>query len=555
MKSRSLMLIALVVLVVLATAAHAQYSVLYNFGSKSGDPCQPLYSGIIAQGRDGNLYSTAPLCANGLGAVFKITLPAGALTVLYNFDQTHGSTPQGGLTLGRDGYFYGTTQSYGKACCGTVFKITPGGSLTVLHNFADTGSDGASPYAPPIQAIDGNFYGTTVAGGIANAGTIYKISGTTFTLLHQFDNTDGTFPYAPLVQATDGNFYGTAFQGGTSNAGVVFRLIPATRKLTVLYNFDGTHGAGPAGPLVQATDGNFYGTTTGGGTSNAGVVFKITPTGSLTVLHNMNGTTDGGSPWAGLVLASDTNVYGAAATGGDLTCNNGEGCGTLFKITPPPTSTFSVLHNFEVTTGISPYVTPLQRTKGTVYGDTELGGTGNVIVCGVTTDLCGVFYSWSAPGLKPFVALLPYSGKVGNTIEFLGQGFTSSTTASFNGTTASRTVVSGTYLTATVPTGATTGFVTVTTSGVTLKSNKKFRVVPQITSFSPTSGPPDTSVVITGESFTGATSVTFGGVKGTITSLSYTEITATVPSGAKTGKITVTTPGGTATSAGIFTVT
>jgi uncharacterized repeat protein (TIGR03803 family) len=133
--SRSLMLTALVLLVVLPNAAHAQYSVLYNFGSKSGDPCQPASSGIIAQGRDGDLYSTAPFCAAALGAVFKITLPTGALTVLYNFDQTHGSTPQGGLTLGRDGNFYGTTQTGGTANVGTVFKITAAGSLTVLHKF------------------------------------------------------------------------------------------------------------------------------------------------------------------------------------------------------------------------------------------------------------------------------------------------------------------------------------------------------------------------------------------------------------------------------------
>jgi uncharacterized repeat protein (TIGR03803 family) len=562
MTSRSLMLVASALLVMLPNGAHAQYSVLYNFGSKIGDPCQPSSSGIMAQGQDGNLYSTAACGgANASGAVFKITLPSGALTVLYNFDQLHGSAPQGGLTLGRDGYFYGTTQSYGKACCGTVFKIK-GSSLAVLHNFSD-GTDGAYPFAPPIQGTDGNFYGTTCGSACVgrgpSLGSIYKITSTgVFTPLYQFplDYTHGAFPYGPLVQASDGNFYGTASQGGTSNGGVVFRFVTATRKLTVLYNFDGTHGYGPVGPLVQASDGNFYGTATGGGTSRAGVLFKITPTGSLTVLHNMNGTSDGEAPWAGLLLATDGNFYGAAAAGGDLTCNNGVGCGTLFKITPPPTSTFSVLHNFEVTTGISPYVTPLQRTKGTVYGDTELGGTGNVIVCGVTTDLCGVFYSWNSPGLKPFVALLPYSGKVGNTIEFLGQGFTSSSTASFNGTTASRTVVSGTYLTATVPSGATTGYVTVTTSGVTLKSNKIFRVIPQIASFSPTSGPVGTVVTIKGISLKQTTKVTFGGVAATSKTVnSDTQVTATVPIGAKTGNIAITTLGGTATSATSFTVT
>jgi uncharacterized repeat protein (TIGR03803 family) len=569
MTSRSVMLVASALLVMLPNGAHAQYSVLYNFGSKIGDPCQPSSSGIMAQGQDGNLYSAAACGgANGSGAVFKITLPSGALTVLYNFDQLHGSAPQGGLTLGRDGYFYGTTQAYGTACCGTVFKIK-GTSLAVLHNFSD-GTDGAYPFAPPIQGTDGNFYGTTCGSACVgrgpSLGSIYKITSTgVFTPLYQFplDYTHGAFPYGPLVQASDGNFYGTASQGGTSNGGVVFRFVTATRKLTVLYNFDGTHGYGPVGPLVQASDGNFYGTATGGGTSRAGVLFKITPTGSLTVLHNMNGTSDGEAPWAGLLLATDGNFYGAAAAGGDLTCNNGVGCGTLFKITPPPTSTFSVLRNLEVTTGISPMVTQFQRTDGILYGDTSSGGTGNVIVCGVTTDLCGVFYKYNAK-LLPFVSLLPYSGKVGNTIEFLGQGFKQSlTTVSFGATKSTNVMVPtqypGTYLTATVPSGATTGYVTVTTSGVTLKSNKIFRVIPQITSFSPTSGPVGTVVTINGESFqaspTGATTVTFGGgVKGTITSVSYMKITAKVPSGAKTGNITVTTPGGTATSSGTFTV-
>jgi len=186
---------------------------------------------------------------------------------------------------------------------------------------------------------------------------------------------------------------------------------------------------------------------------------------------------------------------------------------------------------------------------GTSTGTTTLGGANNN----------GTVFSLSV-GLGPFVEAVTYSGKVGSIIEFLGQGFTSSSTVSFNGTTASRTVVSGTYLTATVPNGATTGPVYVTTSGVTLKSNKTFRVIPQIKSFSPTSGPVRTVVTINGESFqaspTGATTVTFtGGVKGTITSVSYTKITVKVPSEAKTGKITVTTPGGTATSVGTFTVT
>jgi large repetitive protein len=148
-----------------------------------------------------------------------------------------------------------------------------------------------------------------------------------------------------------------------------------------------------------------------------------------------------------------------------------------------------------------------------------------------------------------------WSGKVGKTIGILGQGFTGSTKVSFNGTSAAFTVSSDTFLTATVPAGATTGFITVVTPGTTLKSNRKFLVTPSILSFTPPSGQVGTQVVITGTSFTGASGVLFGGVKATVFSVdSDTQITATVPTGAKTGKIQVKTAGGTATSATSFTV-
>ncbi|HEX4920248.1 MAG TPA: choice-of-anchor tandem repeat GloVer-containing protein, partial [Candidatus Bathyarchaeia archaeon] len=548
MKSRTLMLIALVLLVVLATAAHAQYSVLYNFGTKGGDPNQPISSGTLAQGQDGNLYSTSPSGGtNNQGTVFRIA-PNGTLTMLHSFDCCF--VPRGGLTLGTDGNFYGTTQGGGTSDDGTIFKATPSGIVTVLYSFTGSG-DGYTPYAPPVQGTDGNFYGTTSRGGNDTAcgngcGTVYKITPSGhLTTIYRFDLTHGFQPHSLMVQGTDGNFYGTTALGGTSGgegAGVVFRITP-TGTLTVLHNFCSqpgcADGQSPTSPLVQGGDGNLYGTAEGGGGNGDGVIYKITPIGKFTVLHNLNRTTDGYNPFAGnagLVQATDGNFYGANSFGGS------HGFGTFFKITS--TGIFSVLHNFDGSTGLNPYVTPFQHTNGLIYGDTQLGGTGDVSPCvaGTGNASCGVFYRWNA-GLKAFVSLLFYAGKVGNSIEFLGQGFTSTSAVSFNGTAAARTVVSGTYLTATVPNGATTGFVTVTTSGGTLKSNKIFRVIPQITTFSPTSGLPGASVVITGESFTGATSVTFGGVKGTITSVSYTKITATVPTGAKTGKITVTTPG------------
>ena len=557
-KIRLILPTLLVLAVVVANAtAHAQgFSVLYNFGSSSGDPYSPSYSGIVAQGRDGNLYSTAPKGGTCCGALFQIT-PAGKLKVIHNFtgSSDDGAFPQGGVTLGTDGNFYGTTYEGGSATAGAVFKVTPGGTATTLHSFT-RGSDGAYPYAPPVEGNDGNFYGTTTAGGIAGCGsgcgTIYKITPAgVLTILYQFDITHGYFPYGPLVLGTDGNFYGTAPNGTIANSGVVFKITPAG-KFTLLYGFDGTHGENPFAGLVQGADGNFYGTTINGGSTGSGVVFKITPGGKPTVLHNMNGTTDGARPFGGLVLASDGNFYGANAYGGTVNSNCADGCGTFFKITPK--GAYSVLGKFDYTNGATPEIAPFQHTGGVIYGDSQIGGTGNVSPC--ATGNCGVFYSWKSATLPAFVSLLPYSGKVGKTVEFLGQGFKGTSAVSFGGTAAKFQIVTDAYLTATVPAGALTGSATVKTSSGTFASNRVFRVTPQILSFNPTSGTVGTSVTITGVSLKQTTKVAFGGVVATtFTVNSDKQVTATVPNGAQTGHITITTPGGVAVSKGIFTVT
>jgi uncharacterized repeat protein (TIGR03803 family) len=270
------------------------------------------------------------------------------------------------------------------------------------------------------------------------------------------------------------------------------------------------------------------------------VVFKLTPSGTITVLYGFIQGSGPSVPYGGLVQGTDGNFYGTTSQGGTL--NDG----TIFRI-GGKVSTPTYLYNFDKTTGLLPEDTLLQHTNGAFYGDTFEGGD--------PSSGCGVFYSWNQ-GLKPFASLVFTSSKVGKLVQVLGQGFTGTTAVSFNGVAARFTVVADTYLTALVPTGATTGSVTVTTPGGTLTSNKKFRVTPQILSFNPPSGPVGTAVTITGVSLTQATKVTFGAVNATIFTVnSDTQITATVPTGAKTGKIVVTTPGGTATSSGTFTVT
>ncbi len=553
MPSRARITLTLLALALFAatTVAQAQsFSVLYNFGTNAGDPTNPQY-GAIAQGRDANLYSTALGGAIGAGAMFKITLPGGMLTVPYSFDSTDAG-PYSGLTLGTDGNFYGATAAGGTSGVGTVFKITPSGTVKLLHSFSV--SDGSQPYGPPIQGTDGNFYGTTALGGTNSLGTVYKITPSgTLTTLYSFDNTHGDFPYAALVQGTDGNFYGTTPSGGTSGQwGVVYK-ITASGKLTVIYNFDLTHGGQPFSPLVQGSDGNFYGTTSQGGTPGYGVVFKITTAGKLTVLHGLNGTTDGYEPIAGLVQATDGNFYGTANQGGNSTNCTG-GCGTIFRISPIKPYPYKVLYDFDGTTGELPQVTLIQNTNGILYGDTQEGGTGNVNPCSV--GVCGVFYSLNI-GAVPFASLVSTSGKVGNTIGILGQKFSASSVVEFGGVQATSIKLTGTtFISATVPAGALTGSVTVTTGSTTLTSNKPFRVTPQKLTFTPTSGKVGSPVTITGVSLTQTTKVTFGGVKATtFTVNSDTQVTANVPTGAKTGKIAVTTLGGTAISAAVFTVT
>jgi uncharacterized repeat protein (TIGR03803 family) len=450
-------LIAIMMMVFVATTygAHAQtYTVLYNFALNYDE--DPPVATQVTQGRDGNLYGTA--CHGALdpwGSVFEIT-PQGTLTVLYSFTGgTDGSGPCGGLTLGTEGNFYGTTIWSGqRQAAGTVFKITPTGSFTTLYSFTG-GSDGGFPMATPIQGGDGNFYGTT-------AETVFKMTPPgKLTTMYYFGGANGSALWDPLVQGADGNFYGTTARGGTSDAGVVFKITTAG-KLTVLHNFDVTHGGYPYAGLVQGSDGSFYGTTTYGGVqcgvyAGCGVIFKITPGGKFTVLHKLRKAKDGAFPSTGLVQATDGNFYGVTGEGGS------HNCGTIFRISR--TASYSVLYNFDGTTGADPRATLLQHTNGVLYESTTGGGANGA----------GVFFSLDV-GSKAYVSLVSTSGKVGKVIGILGQGFTGTTGVWFNGTPATFTIRRDTYLTATVPDGATTGPVTVAMPTGPLTSNVAFRV-------------------------------------------------------------------------------
>jgi uncharacterized repeat protein (TIGR03803 family) len=552
MKHRGTVLSIIAVALLFAVAASAQtYKKLYTYPIGAGAYSGVVFPQVMSQGQDGDLYSTIQNDGTkNVGTVYKMTA-AGAPTTVYTFCSltscTDGGYPDGGVTLGFDGNFYGTTTGGGTHAAGTVFKVTPTtGTLTTLWNFAN-GTDESVPVYTTLLGQDMNMYGVSVGQYHGQYGAFFKVSASgVFKALADFNYTDGALPNLP-TQGIDLNFYGTTKLGGSKGLGAVYKITPAG-KITVLHNFTGYvsstvyDGTYPLGVLVQGPDGNFYGTTYEGGAYNEGSVFKISASGVYTLLysfHDVSPTFDGQIPWAGLVLGSDGNFYGTTQFGGK---NNG---GTIFKITPAGNET--VEYNFcsvaGCADGFNPITPVVQHTNGKFYGNTtgnSLGGS--------------VFYSLDV-GLKPFAGLVLWSGKVGSTAEILGQGFTGATKVSFNGASASFTVVSDTYLTATVPAGATAGFVNVNTPGGTLKSSRAFLVTPMVLSFSPASGKVGTAVTITGSGLTGATQVTFGGKASTFTVNNSSQITATVPTGAKTGKIVVTTPGGTASSATSFTVT
>ena len=256
---------------------------------------------------------------------------AGTLTNLHSFIGSDGYCPVGALVQGSDGNFYGTTAGGGANSLGNVFSISPSGTLTNLYSFSGPPNDGSHPHSSLVPGNDGNFYGTTYSGGDSNAGTLFRISpSASFTNLWSFTGgSDGANPVAGLAQGTDGYFYGTTARGATSNAGSVFRISPSG-TLTTLYSFSGgSDGTAPWAGLLQGSDGNFYGTTAGG----TGTVFRISPSGSFTNLYSFQGT-DGSNPSAGLVQGIDGAFYGTTRFGGAASD------GTVFRLivplSPPP---------------------------------------------------------------------------------------------------------------------------------------------------------------------------------------------------------------------------
>ena len=458
---------------ILAPAQGPSLITLYSFGGGT-DGANPAFVNLV-QGKDGMLYGTTQVSSGTAGTVFKIATTPSTPTTLHRFCTQgypcpDGASPYAGLLLASNGMFYGTTTLGGKnPTNGTVFQITSAGSFKTIYNFSGT-TDGSFPEAAPIQAKDGDLYGPTVHGGSSNDGILYAIStaGKLDDSL-SFTGVNGLQPYGRLVQGTDGNYYGTTAQVDSGD-GTVF--VVKNGVIQTLHKFSGTDGGYPVGGLIQATNGTFYGTTnTAGGNTQGGTVFSITAAGKFKTLHNFcakSRCTDGSSPLASLIQASDGNLYGTTFYGGTHYTACAAGCGTIFKISTAGTG-FQILYNFcsqeECTDGSQPKGGLVQATNGTLYGTTYYGGTYNI----------GTVFGLS-DGLAPLAKILPTLGTAGATVMILGDNLTGATRVTFNGVPAAFTVVSRTEIKATVPAGATTGAVEVVTPGGTLKSDAIFQV-------------------------------------------------------------------------------
>lgn len=389
------------------------FKTLVNFNGMNGSDPQLM---TLVQGRDGNLWGTTSLGGSfSYGTVFRLT-PSGTFNKVFDFDVTHGAYPDAGLALGRDGGLYGVTtgggtNQYGPGVifklsphgslsvlsvglgagyfpeaaltlapdgtlygtnslggclqcqcgytsCGTAFNVTPTGNLTTLYEF---NSAAYLPVGALILATDGNFYGTTSEGGFAGCaflgcGTVFSLSPTgKFTVLQEFDVSNGAFPTAGLVQGSDGRLYGTTTGGGiggNNGFGTVF-AITRGGVLTTLYEFTGgADGSYPEAPLVQGTDGNFYGTS-------GSTVFQITPSGTFTTLYTFTGA-DGAVPVSGLVQHTNGIFYGTTSEGGTSSnCPQTNGCGTIFSLDM----------------GLSPFIRTT-TTLGRVGSSVQILGTG-----------------------------------------------------------------------------------------------------------------------------------------------------------------------------------
>ena len=339
----------------------------------------------LMQASDGNLYGTTYYGGNnGVGTVFRIT-PGGAYTSIYAFkgtvyagDYDAGAPYYGALVQASDGWLYGATEEGGTNQDGAIYRISTNGVESVLYSFTGGTTDGQYAFGGLVQAGDGNLYGTTGTRGQYGYGTIYRIATNgAYASLYSFTaGNDGGHPYASLLRATDGGLYGTTAFDNTY--GSVFRFT-TNSVMTPLHDFYGDRNGGyNQGGLIQASDGTLYGTTEYGGLPNwymltGGTVYQISTNGTFKSIYAFTGGADGGSPLGTVVQASDGNLYGTTFYGGNTNLN-GYGYGTVFRVTTNGAE--SVVYAFTGQgDGANPVAGLIQASDGRLYGTTAYGGT------------------------------------------------------------------------------------------------------------------------------------------------------------------------------------
>jgi len=359
-------LLGLVATIAATECAKAQtYTVLYSFRGFGMSP----YGGLTRDSK-GNLYGASRGGGGGYGQVFKLDTNGKESAVWSSSGGAAGIYPFGGVVFANE-FLYATTSLGG---CGVLFKLGLNGSTTILHDFNQK-TDGCVPQADLVRDAAGTIYGTTASGGSFGFGTVYKIDGSgNYTELHSFAGppTDGRSP-SPGALALDeaGNLAGSTVSGGTNNCGVIFSLDPKGKE-TILHNFTGgADGKNPHGSLARTATGMLVGAVSYGGTNRScsggcGLVFGVDTTGKAVVLHTFDFSTDGGLPSGGLVRDEAGNLYGTTTEGGP------SGYGVVFKLDPKGKVT--VLHSFHNTDGSVPFGTLLRDPAGNLYGSTLYGG-------------------------------------------------------------------------------------------------------------------------------------------------------------------------------------
>ena len=373
-----------------------EFTVLHTFSGGSSDGAYP-WAGVILDSAL-NLYGTTYFGGSGnSGVVFKID-SAGNETLLYNFSGgTDGANPQAGVIRDAVGNLYGTTFSGGAAGLGVVFKLNKSNQETPLHSFTG-GTDGANPYGGVIRDSAGNLYGTTVYGGPARAGAVYKLDASgNETFLYAFSGgSDGQHPYGGVIRDSAGFLYGNTIDGGSAGLGAIFQ-IDSSGVQTTLYAFpESAGGFAPNAGVIRDAAGNLYGTAPQGGGHGAGVVYKVNKAGREIVLYSFTGGADGSEPNSGVIRDKAGNLYGTTFNGGTF------GYGVVFQI--DTSGTESVLYNFTGgSDGSNPYGGLVRDPAGNLYGTAWFGGSNGA----------GVIYEIAATGGE--TVLYSFTGSIGDS--------------------------------------------------------------------------------------------------------------------------------------------